>query len=136
MDVKGVMMAGSYSTQLRAKNYSDAVKEILEKTAYEKLGMQGMQVIKEIKIDNTPDKQRALLNPTQGTSDKTIEMVAESDYEFVVKAAKKHNFEFFYLFLMILQGILKKSIVLFIFVTKLLDIFFDFIVKSKFRMNL
>jgi len=95
MDVKGVMMAGSYSTQLRAKNYSDAVKEILEKTAYEKLGMQGMQMIKEIKIDSTPDKQRALLNPTQGTSDKTIEMVAESDYEFVVKAAKKHNFEFF-----------------------------------------
>ena len=78
MDVKGVMMAGSYSTQLRAKNYSDAVKEILEKTAYEKLGMQGMQMIKEIKIDSTPDKQRALLNPTQGTSDKTIEMVADT----------------------------------------------------------
>lgn len=28
-------------------------------------------------------------------TDKTVEMVAESDYEFVVKAAKKYNFEFF-----------------------------------------
>lgn len=95
MDVKGVMMAGSYSTQLKAKYYSDAVKEILEKTAYEKLGSQGSQVISSIQIDDTPDKQRALTNPSQGTSDKTIEMVAESDYEFVVKAAKKNNFEFF-----------------------------------------
>lgn len=95
MDVKGVMMAGSYSAQLKAKYYSDAVKEILEKTAYEKLGSQGTKVIQKIQIDNTPDKQRSLTNPSKGTSDKTIEMVAESDYEFVVKAAKKHNFEFF-----------------------------------------
>ncbi|MDD6038846.1 MAG: hypothetical protein PUD20_08650 [bacterium] len=28
-------------------------------------------------------------------TDKTVEMVAESDYEFVVKAAKKYNFDFF-----------------------------------------
>lgn len=94
MDVKGIMMAGSYSSQLKAGNYADAVKEILEKTAYEKLGEQGEKVIRGISIDMTPDKQRAL---TGGNSakDKTIEMVAESDYEFVVKAAKKHNFEFF-----------------------------------------
>lgn len=95
MDVKGVMMAGSYSAQLKAKYYSDAVKEILEKTAYDKLGNQGAKVIRGIQIENTPDKQRSLSNPSQGTSDKTIEMVAESDYEFVVKAAKKNNFEFF-----------------------------------------
>lgn len=95
MDVKGVMMAGSYSAQLKAKYYSDAVKEILEKTAYEKLGSQGSRVISAIQIDDTPDKLRAVTNPSQGASDKTIEMVAESDYEFVVKAAKKNNFEFF-----------------------------------------
>lgn len=95
MDVKGVMMAGSYSTQLKAKYYSDAVKEILEKTAYEKLGSQGSKVISAIQIDDTPDKLRSVTNPSQGTSDRTIEMVAESDYEFVVKAAKKNNFEFF-----------------------------------------
>lgn len=95
MDVKGVMMAGSYSAQLKAKNYSDAVKEIFDKTAYEKLGSLGQKVISSVQIDVTPDKQRALTNPEVGTSDRTIEMVAESDYEFVVKAAKKHNFEFF-----------------------------------------
>ena len=95
MDVKGVMMAGNYSTQLKAKNYSDAVKEILDKTAYEKLGTQGTGVISGIHVDMTPDKQRATTAPATGASDRTIEMVAESDYEFVVKAAKKNNFEFF-----------------------------------------
>lgn len=95
MDVKGVMMAGNYSAQLKAKNYSDAVKEIFDKTAYEKLGAPGRKVISGVQIDVTPDKQRMMLNPTTGASDRTIEMVAESDYEFVVKAAKKHNFEFF-----------------------------------------
>lgn len=95
MDVKGIMMAGSYSAQLKAKNYADAVKEILEKTAYEKLGTQGEKIIRGIAIDATPDKQRAMTSGGTGAEDKTIEMVAESDYEFVVKAAKKHNFEFF-----------------------------------------
>lgn len=95
MDVKGIMMAGSYSTQLEAKYYSDAVKEILDKTAYEKLGKMGMGVIDSVQIDVTPDKQRAMTSPPIGASDRTIEMVAESDYEFVVKAAKKNNFEFF-----------------------------------------
>ena len=95
MDVKGIMMAGSYSAQLKAKNYSDAVKEILDKTAYEKLGQQGEKIIRGISIDMTPDKQRMMASGGVGAEDKTIEMVAESDYEFVVKAAKKHNFEFF-----------------------------------------
>ena len=95
MDVKGIMMAGSYSAQLKAKNYSDAVKEILDKTAYEKLGQQGEKVMRSVSVDITPDKQRTLAGGGAMAADKTIEMVAESDYEFVVKAAKKHNFEFF-----------------------------------------
>lgn len=95
MDVKGIMMAGSYSAQLKAKNYADAVKEILDKTAYEKLGQQGEKIIRGVSIDMTPDKQRMMANGGVGAEDKTIEMVAESDYEFVVKAARKHNFEFF-----------------------------------------
>lgn len=95
MDVKGIMMAGSYSAQLKAKNYADAVKEILDKTAYEKLGQQGEKIIRGVSIDMTPDKQRMMTNGGVGAEDKTIEMVAESDYEFVVKAARKHNFEFF-----------------------------------------
>lgn len=95
MDIKGVMMAGSYSAQLKARNYADAVQEILDKTAYEKLRQLGEKVIKGVHVDATPDKLRSVSGGTTAVSDKTIEMVAESDYEFVVKAAKKHNFEFF-----------------------------------------
>ncbi|WP_028234520.1 phage late control D family protein [Pseudobutyrivibrio sp. MD2005] len=89
MDIKGVMMAGSYSKQLKAKTYSAAVKEILEKTAYSKMKSSG--IIEKLYITNTPD------TPPPGTpnNNPNIEMVAESDYEFVVKAAKKFNYEFF-----------------------------------------
>ena len=100
MDVKGIMMSGSYSRQLMAQNYADAVTEILNKTAYEKL--KGSEIIKSVQVDDTPDKQR---NASAGggaggsgqeqVTDKSIEMVAESDYEFVVKVAKRNNFEFF-----------------------------------------
>ena len=100
MDVKGIMMSRSYSRQLMAQNYADAVTEILNKTAYEKL--KGSEIIKSIQVDDTPDKQR---NASAGggaggsgqeqVTDKSIEMVAESDYEFVVKVAKRNNFEFF-----------------------------------------
>lgn len=94
MDVKGVMMAGNYERQLKATSYSDAVSEILKKTAYEKLKNSG--VIKKIVVQATADKQQ--VSATAGTSqttDKTIEMVAESDYEFVVKAGKRNNYEFY-----------------------------------------
>lgn len=94
MDVKGVMMAGSYARQLKATNYSDAVSEIFKKTAYNKLKNSG--VIKKIVVQATADKQQ--VSATAGTSqttDKTIEMVAESDYEFVVKAGKRNNYEFY-----------------------------------------
>lgn len=91
MDVKGIMMAGNYAKQLKATCFSDAVKEILNKTAYVRL--QSNDVITKVEISDTPDKR-----PTGGeekASDQTIEMVCESDYEFVVKAAKKFNYEFF-----------------------------------------
>ncbi len=87
MDVKGIMMSGNYSKQLTAKYFSDAVKEILQKTAYTKLKSEN--IIKKLEITDTPDKLAA------PSSDHTIEMVCESDYEFVVKAAKKYNYEFF-----------------------------------------
>ena len=89
MDVKGIMMAGSYAKQLTANAYSDAVKEILNKTAYEKL--KNSDIIRSVNVTDTPDKYRN----TAEVTDKTIEMVSESDYEFVVKAAKKHNYEFY-----------------------------------------
>lgn len=100
MDVKGVMMAGSYARQLKATNYSDAVSEIFKKTAYNKLKNSG--VIKKIVVQATADKQQVSASAGVGavpgkkqTTDKTIEMVAESDYEFVVKAGKRNNYEFY-----------------------------------------
>lgn len=92
MDVKGIMMSSCYSRQLKALYYSDAVKEILEKTAYEKLKTNN--IIRDIKITQTSDKMRGG-NTVAKDTDRSLEMVAESDYEFVVKAAKKNNYEFY-----------------------------------------
>jgi len=92
MDVKGVMMANNYSKQLTATSYGAAVREILHKSAY--MSMSNSKIIKNIMVSDTPDK--TMRNAADGkASDRTIEMVAESDYEFVVKAAKKYNYEFF-----------------------------------------
>lgn len=86
MDIKGVMMANNYSKQLTATSYSDAVQEIFSKNPY--TGMMSSQLVKDIIVSDTPDKRA-------NVADRTIEMNAESDYDFVVKAAKKYNFEFF-----------------------------------------
>ncbi len=113
MDVKGVMMASSYSKQLTATYYSAAVKEILERKAY--ANMQSAGMISNIYVTDTPDKPSSGtgldgaggsdslsslgggmdLSSESETSDKTIEMVAESDYEFIVKVAKRYNYEFY-----------------------------------------
>lgn len=95
MDVKGLMMSGSYSRQLKATTYSEAVKEILNRTASEK--MQNSGCIEDITVADTMDRTRELMSGggILTSPDKSIEMVAESDYEFVVKAAKKNNYEFF-----------------------------------------
>lgn len=45
---------------------------------------------------NVPGVGGVAVPSVPGTAtDKTVEMVAESDYEFVVKAAKKYNYDFF-----------------------------------------
>lgn len=93
MDVKGIMMSSNYSKQLKEIYYSDAVDYILHQTAYDKLA--NAKIIENINVAKTPDKERSISNPSDKQLDRTIEMVAESDYEFVVKAAKKNNFEFF-----------------------------------------
>ena len=94
MDVKGIMMANHNSYQLKAEYFSDAVREILQKKAY--TGLKTSSVISKLDISPTPDKT-AVGGTSQQTkaSDRTVEMVCESDYEFVVKAAKKYNYEFF-----------------------------------------
>lgn len=103
MDVKGIMMAGSYAQQLKAKSYGEAVKEVLEKTAYNKLV--DNEIISAIEVADTPDMQQktpgaggmpvATSDDGLDSSDYTIEMVNESDYEFVVRAAKRFDYEFF-----------------------------------------
>lgn len=88
MDIKGAMMAGNFVKQLRAASFGEAVKEILQKQSYQGIGSKGL--LEKIAVTDTPDKQ-------SGNQDETakVEMTAESDYEFIVKAAKKFGFEFF-----------------------------------------
>ena len=110
MDVKGIMMANNSSKRLKANYYSDAVKEILGEKPYQDL--QNREIITDLSIADTPDKPGggsaaggvpgggvpgggAPGGPGGAGPDNRIEMVAESDYEFVVKVAKKFNYEFF-----------------------------------------
>ncbi len=95
MDFKAVMMANRYNRRLKASSYSDAVKEIFDQSIYQGFVNAGM--IESFKIDNTPDKQQPGPSGAADDTDRTIEMVGESDYEFVVKAARKFNFDFFVL---------------------------------------
>ena len=91
MDIKGIMMGGSYASQCTADHYSGAVKEIFSRTAYQNLKSGGGYT--DCRVDETADKKTG--GDKNKVSDYTVEMVSESDYDFVVKAAKKFNFEFF-----------------------------------------
>lgn len=96
MDVKAVMMANRYHKALSAKSYSEAVKEILSQGVYESL--KNDNIIVSLEISDTPDQSPVGADAgTQEESDRMIEMVGESDYEFVTRAAKKYNYEFFVL---------------------------------------
>lgn len=90
MDAKGIMMANMNNRQLAAQCYSDAVNELMQKATYVRL--QSMDILKSLKISQTPDRAEG----STATQQKgTIEMVSESDYEFIVRAAKRFNYEFF-----------------------------------------
>jgi len=73
---------------LTSASYGEAVKEVFHGAVYQK--MQSMGIITGTKIEDTPDK-----TADSGVTSYTVEMVSESDYEFVVKAAKKFNYEFY-----------------------------------------
>ena len=107
MDVKGIMMANRHSKRLNSKYYSDAVKEILDANAFLSQTDENMNKFVETVIDDTPDKKAgggggagagaggaSAGGSNEETSDIRVEMVEESDYEFIVKAAKKYNYEF------------------------------------------
>ncbi|MBQ8490357.1 MAG: phage late control D family protein [Pseudobutyrivibrio sp.] len=95
MDVKAVMMANRYHKAIKAKSYSEAVKEIFKQGVYESLKNDG--VILSYEIGDTPDKNPSSGEQGKEETDKMIEMVGESDYEFVTRVAKKFNYEFFVL---------------------------------------
>lgn len=46
-------------------------------------------------MTDTPDQTAAVPAETTTVTDHSVEMVAESDYEFVVKAARRYNYEFY-----------------------------------------
>ncbi len=83
MDVKGIMMENTYICQMKSGCCSGAVREILEKPVYQTFRNKGM--IEKLDIQDTPDKGQNHL----------IEMAAQSDYEFIVKTAKRMGYEFF-----------------------------------------
>lgn len=90
MDAKGLMMSNSYARQMTAGNYGDAITEIFNKPMYQKMNVEG--IYKSVKVDDTPDKKSG---GADQTTSYTVEMVSESDYEFIVRAAKRFNYEFF-----------------------------------------
>jgi phage protein D len=75
---------------MTSTNYGDAIREIFRKPIYQKMNTEG--IYKSLKVTDTPDKEGT--GEGQVTS-YTVEMVSESDYEFIVKAAKRFNYEFF-----------------------------------------
>lgn len=90
MDAKGMMMANSFVRQMTASNYGDAVREIFRRPVYEKLLSEG--IYRKLCVTDTPDSTQA----SEGqVSPYTVEMVSESDYEFIVKAARRFGYEFF-----------------------------------------
>ena len=93
MDVKGLMMANRHSKRLKSECYSDAVKEILDVYPIFKQKDSSSGDFMVMNISDTPDKSSGGGNDK--TTDKRVEMVEESDYDFIVKAAKRYNFEFF-----------------------------------------
>ena len=88
MDVKGMMMANSFARQMGAGNYGDAIREIFRKPVYQKMYEEGIYT--QLEIRDTPDRSE-----NQQLLSSSIEMVSESDYEFIVKAAKRFHYEFY-----------------------------------------
>ncbi len=101
LDVKGLLMANRHSKRLKSQYYSDAVREVLEANSFIMQKDSSGSNFTELNINNTPDKPQGASTGgaggggTKQTTDKRVEMVEESDYDFIVKAAKRYNFEFF-----------------------------------------
>lgn len=81
LDVKAAMMANNNNTQLLQDTYSSCINEIVGKSEYKSLY-------------KTADVDSNITSP-QGEDKFLVEMADESDYEFVVRIAKKLGYEFF-----------------------------------------
>ncbi|MDR1674390.1 MAG: hypothetical protein LBR54_02950 [Oscillospiraceae bacterium] len=92
MDAKGVMMSSCYVSTLTARSYGEAVTEIFKRTAYE--NMKTARIITGISVADTSDRNPGGSNQER-QAEETVVMSSESDYDFVVKAAKKFNCDFF-----------------------------------------
>lgn len=90
MDAKGIMMSNCCAGVLESKRYSDAVKEIFSKPPYQE--MKSRSIIQKLEIQKTPDQKDG---GGKGSGSIPIDRVYESDYEFVVKAARRFHYEFF-----------------------------------------
>lgn len=108
MDVKGIMMSGTYVKNMTFNNYADAVTEVIKNnyggvfnenpSAPGSTEKDRKSIVTKLSISDTPDKQPGGAGGQGGANadtDRTIDFVAESDYEFVVKAAKRFNYEFY-----------------------------------------
>ncbi|MCR5482482.1 MAG: hypothetical protein K6F52_06770 [Clostridia bacterium] len=85
MDVKGLMMSNNNSFQMKGKKYSECIKSLFTSDSYK-------DILKEAYyIDDTPEEALK----ADGKDMKTIDLVEESDYEFIVKAAKKFAYDFY-----------------------------------------
>lgn len=81
LDVKAAMMANNNNAQVLQDSYSDCISDIVSKSEYKSFYKEA-DIDRNIKSPKDDDK---LL----------IEMVDESDYEFIVRLAKKLGYEFF-----------------------------------------
>lgn len=81
LDVRAVMMLNNNNTQILQDSYSACINNIIGRSEY-KLYYKTAEVDGNIKSPKGEDRQ-------------LIEMVDESDYEFLVRVAKKLGYEFF-----------------------------------------
>lgn len=91
MDIKGLMMSNTFSRQIKgAKYYSEAVDKILKEYS------SNDEIITKTIIEPTPDVPPSGAGGGQESETSfTLEQVNETDYEYVVKVAKRFNYEFF-----------------------------------------
>lgn len=88
MDVKGALMTDIRECRLKAGDMGAAVREILARDRYRSMKEKGL--LEKMKIADTPDA-----GAQRGDGPGRLALACESDYEFVVKAARRYGYEFF-----------------------------------------